>query len=672
MSSDSALKISAQFVEQMRKIKGVKSASQSKLTAKLKIAVALFDEPLFITVEMGWDDIEDIQTILLNKGSLKLITGQILLRAQKQIKMACKEWEEPLAQWTLQFENQIVEPWRAQQLSSLKERLRHGISVNWPLNVNQILQKIQFTSQECETKAKLLWKTVHAKTLVKQASQLANYPELFPVARSMKRKWTAWLGPTNSGKTYSAFEQLKNAKNGVYLAPLRLMALEGYEKLQADGYACNLRTGEERIDTEGAHLSSSTIEMVHLQRRIEVGIIDEAQMLSDSDRGWAWTQALIGLPAEHILITGSPDIAPLLEILAAWCGEELEIYRMERKTPLRAEKNISVSEIKKGDAVVAFSRRNILMWREVLGKSGIEVACIYGALGPDVRRNEARRFRSGEASVLIATDAIGMGLNLPIERVVLTAGEKYDGRDDRELTPSEVRQIGGRAGRYGLSKAGEVVMLEQSGMNQKWLQSKLDEPSWLTRKPYIQAPWSELERIQTTIGLSTLHDLLIYAHGELIDLSKTQPTNLEGLLPFAQRLNESGLAVDVQYQYLGCPIGKADSDSFQSVISWSKLHGRNGTIRAPKVFTKQTRTSEDLKQAETEAEVLTSYLWLALRWPEFYPMGEQARILRTSLNELIEQGLRERVLKKTCQICRAPLKANHLHAKCDRCWKKGR
>lgn len=658
-------KISKDFLEEIRSLNGVRRASQGKLTIQSTLDIKILEEKVQIIVDINW---EDIPCFLIPNST----TDEIFNSAIFQIENLTSDLINALSQWELQFENLPAQPWRGQQKISIKERLRFGLTLNYPLTGSQILTKIESISQECEKRAKLLWKSVQDKIVVKQQSQLADYPSLFPQARAMKRRWVAWLGPTNSGKTYQAFEQLKKAKNGVYLAPLRLMALEGYEKLTEEGFKCHLSTGEERIETPGANLNSSTIEMVHLGKRIEIGIIDEAQMLSDPDRGWAWTQALIGLPAEQLLITGSPDVAPLLQILADMCGEELIIHTLSRKTPLHSCPNIRLHDIKKGDALVAFSRKDILAWREILGKQGKTVACIYGALGPEVRRHEAERFRNGEADVLIATDAIGMGLNLPIERVILTQGEKYDGRMSRDLNPSEVRQIGGRAGRFGFSKAGQVGMLEGSGKNQQWLDHKLHAPTYLTSKPYIQAPWSELNRIHQTMGLSTLKDLLIYAHSHLLDLSKTNPTDLERIIPFAQSLHRSGLALNVQHQYLGCPVGKEESDSFNQVIHWSQKHGKGERIPKPKIFAKQVQNIGDLKKAEEEAEILTAYLWLGLRWPEVYHMNEMVKQERKHLNELIEKGLRAQKLKKVCSICRSPLKTNHPHSKCERCWKKGR
>ncbi|MEY2686619.1 MAG: hypothetical protein RL375_817, partial [Pseudomonadota bacterium] len=134
-----------------------------------------------------------------------------------------------------------------------------------------------------------------------------GYPDSFAIARRLNRKITIFIGPPNSGKTYTAFERLAQAAampegQGAYLAPLRLLALEGRDRLVARGVPCSLLTGEENVPAEGARVVSSTIEMVGTGKPIEVAVIDEAQMIFDASRGWAWTQAIVAVPAKEVII----------------------------------------------------------------------------------------------------------------------------------------------------------------------------------------------------------------------------------------------------------------------------------------------------------------------------------------------------------------------------------
>ncbi len=285
-----------------------------------------------------------------------------------------------------------------------------------------------------------------------------DYPTLFPLANALPRKATVILGPTNSGKTYRAVQLLKASKTGAYWGPLRLLALEIQERLVEDGVACSLLTGEERVVIPGAGHVASTIEMMQSDVELDTIVIDEVQMLADKDRGWAWTQAIVGCPTKHLVLVGSPDIWEVLRGLLNRLGIEHELIKCERLQPLHVEKEAcTIEDAKPGDAFVVFSRKEVFFYQEMLAKRGFSTAIIYGALGPEVRRSEAQRFRSGEAKVLIATDAIGMGLNLPIARIVFTTMEKFDGVEVNAIDPALVKQIAGRAGRFGHFADGHVT-----------------------------------------------------------------------------------------------------------------------------------------------------------------------------------------------------------------------
>ncbi len=326
-----------------------------------------------------------------------------------------------------------------------------------------------------------------------------HYPDLFPLARAMQRHFILHIGPTNSGKTHDAIEALKNAESGVYLAPLRLLAYEQYDTLNRAGAACTLVTGEERRVVDGAYLRSSTIEMLDFKRRYEVAVIDEAQMACDDERGGAWTAAILGVRAKTVHVCAAPSAESLITRLVGECGDSLEIVRHERKTPLRFEHSYFSfpDDVRPGDALIVFSRRDVHAVAADLQKLGKTCSIIYGALPYDVRYEEARRFREGETDIVVATDAIGMGLNMPVRRIVFLETDKFDGYERRELYPSEIQQIGGRAGRYGIFDEGLVNTLYDVPLIEGALQEVLPQdqeavvafPEELLR---IEAPLSEI------------------------------------------------------------------------------------------------------------------------------------------------------------------------------------
>ena len=280
--------------------------------------------------------------------------------------------------------------------------------------------------------------------------------DAYPAARKLKRRFVLHIGPTNSGKTYEALQKFQNAEEAVYLAPLRLLALEVYETTNMF-LPCSLLTGEEEDIMPGATHISETIEMADLSRHYDMAVIDEAQMISDPSRGGAWTAAILGLCADEIHICMAPHAESIIRKLIAYCGDEIvETDRRDRMTPLIEDtEDFSFPEsVMRGDALIVFSKKSVISCAAELQAKGISCSMIYGALPYETRRAETDRFAKGETSVVVATDAIGMGLNLPIKRVVFLETEKFDGYGRRDLLPEEIQQIAGRAGRKGLYECG--------------------------------------------------------------------------------------------------------------------------------------------------------------------------------------------------------------------------
>jgi ATP-dependent RNA helicase SUPV3L1/SUV3 len=240
---------------------------------------------------------------------------------------------------------------------------------------------------------------------------------------------TLVIGPTNSGKTHEALERFRNTNSGSYLAPLRLLALEVRDSLTEQGLPVSLVTGELLEIVPDARHCSSTIEMLNFSQQVDMAIIDEVQMIADPQRGSAWLQAVIGAPAKEVWMLGSPEAERTVLSLANYLNEPIEIIHTERLAPLEvSDRTFPLDQIPKQAALIAFSRQDVLsLAGELREKHGRSPAVIYGALSPEVRREQARRFRDGLADCVVATDAIGMGLNLPITTIVFSTSRKYNG-----------------------------------------------------------------------------------------------------------------------------------------------------------------------------------------------------------------------------------------------------
>ena len=247
-----------------------------------------------------------------------------------------------------------------------------------------------------------------------------RYPvEWYPATRAMRRKFIMHVGPTNSGKTYQALKRLEQADSGIYAGPLRLLAHEVFTRLNAKGRKSDLITGDEKNEQEGASLKSCTVEMVPLNVDVDVAVIDEIQMIGHRERGWAWTQAVLGLKAKEIHLCGEERSVPLIRELVASMGDELEINTYKRLSPLETSASLSgrLANLKKGDCVVVFSVVGIhAMKRDIENATQKRVAIVYGSLPPEIRAQQAKLFNDPENDYdfLVASDAIGMGLNLYI------------------------------------------------------------------------------------------------------------------------------------------------------------------------------------------------------------------------------------------------------------------
>lgn len=283
------------------------------------------------------------------------------------------------------------------------------------------------------------------------------YSNIDPATKP-KSTYQIFAGPTNSGKTHAALQEVKTLleKNPdakiAYLTPLRLLAIEIFEKITEMGFACNLRTGEETITAADCSVTASTVEIFDSSHH-DLIIIDEYQMYQDEDRGQAWIRAILNADANKVILVGADDAQGELSTLIhniepLMPNAAFDIKYFQRMSLLeKIPHETKLSKFQKGDCLVTFSKRTVLQYAELLHGLGYKVSVLYGDLPLETRRLQADDFRTGKSDVLVATDVIGMGLNLPINRIIFETCTKFDGRSERQLTAGEFKQIAGRAGR---------------------------------------------------------------------------------------------------------------------------------------------------------------------------------------------------------------------------------
>jgi len=265
--------------------------------------------------------------------------------------------------------------------------------------------------------------------------------------QSSSKKIIALLGPTNTGKTHDAIEKMLEFESGVFGLPLRLLAREVYEKcvkkIGADKVA--LITGEEKIIPNSANYFICTVESMPKDKVVEFVAVDEIQMCADKERGHIFTDRLLYSRGEKLtMFLGSQVMRSIIQNLV----REVEFLKKERFSKLSYSGYKKISRLDRKTAIIAFSIEEVYAIAELVRRQKGGAAVIMGSLSPKTRNSQVELYQSGDVDYLVATDAIGMGLNMDIDEIYFSNLKKFDGKKTRRLNLVEMSQIAGRAGRY--------------------------------------------------------------------------------------------------------------------------------------------------------------------------------------------------------------------------------
>jgi ATP-dependent RNA helicase SUPV3L1/SUV3 len=262
-----------------------------------------------------------------------------------------------------------------------------------------------------------------------------------------KNKITAVLGPTNTGKTFLAIETMLSFQSGMIGFPLRLLAREVYDKVieKIDLSKVALITGEEKIIPLNAKYFLCTVESMPVDKNLEFVGIDEIQMCNDYERGHIFTERLLNLRGEKLtMLMGSNTIKSIIQKL----DDDVEFMNKERLSKLTFAGHKKISRIERKSAIIAFSTEEVYAIAELIRRQKGGAAIIMGSLSPKTRNAQVSLYQSGDVDYLVATDAIGMGINMDLDHVYFSNIKKFDGKKIRRLNISEIGQIAGRSGRY--------------------------------------------------------------------------------------------------------------------------------------------------------------------------------------------------------------------------------
>jgi len=257
----------------------------------------------------------------------------------------------------------------------------------------------------------------------------------------------AVLGPTNTGKTHLAVERMLGHASGMIGLPLRLLAREIYERVvkHRGANAVALITGEEKIIPPRPHYWVCTVEAMPLEREVEFLAVDEIQLVADPERGHVFTNRMLHARGRfETMFLGAGTMTPLMKRLIP----DIEIVTRERLSQLTYAGSKKLTRLPRRSAIVAFSTEQVYAIAELIRRQRGGAAVVMGSLSPRTRNAQVALFQSGEVDFLVATDAIGMGLNMDVDHVAFAGMRKFDGRRTRWLHAHEIAQIAGRAGRH--------------------------------------------------------------------------------------------------------------------------------------------------------------------------------------------------------------------------------
>jgi len=392
-------------------------------------------------------------------------------------------------------------------------------------------------------------------------------------------------------------------------------------------------------------------------------------MIGDRDRGWAWANAIIGAPAKVVIMTGSSNSREAVVALAEYLGEPLEIIEFERKNPLELLNNITpINAIEPQTAIIAFTRSNALRLKQQLSQT-YKTSVIYGNLSPEVRREEARRFREGETEILVATDAIAMGLNLPIKTLLFSKADKFDGQSQRDLTASEVQQISGRAGRYGLNEKGFVGALTPDVLRK--ITPLFSKNAEVIKIPFnVMANFDHIQLVSTILEEKSLSAIIQFFVENMKFEGPFRAANLESMSEASAIVDRYDLDMRTKYILSTAPLSTGSMLVMAAFERYVRALAQAKPIAyiPPRHLGSHAQTTEELQEAEDQIKEISLYLWLSYRLGEFFVDSEKARSYRGELNRFIENSLKQSHFVPRCKTCGKPLALGSEFSICQSCF----
>lgn len=475
------------------------------------------------------------------------------------------------------------------------------------------------------------------------------------------------VGKTNSGKTYNSIKRLVEYGDGIYLAPLRLLAWEVFDKINGDDkFICNLITGEEQISSPHAKITSATIEMADFNKEYEVAVIDESFMIGDKDRGKSWLNAILNIKAKEVhVITNEEALEVITSILDLTDrGYEVKKYEMLQQFKFTDKPFILSKNIPKKGVFATFSRMEVLINKAKLESLGFNVSILYGNLPPEVKKIQIADFIEGKTDLLVTTDVIGMGINVPCDYIIFMESSKFDGTQTRRLTPIEVKQISGRTGRYGLSN-GNCFVSAINKNDLKYIKSAYGLNSKID-KAYFGLTWEIFSSFSDNTSL--LNRINYFKDIDFIPLrlkNLIKKEDVQKYLDIHHTIDsQSNLDLKTKWYFLTSPIKNNNSNYFNKCIA---AYNKNGILSPPDVNVINYSESKQFEDKISEIE-----LYLNLSRHLIHDSKEKQKITddKKELIDRLTKMIMDKKLssKKKCKLCTNMLPITYPYGYCEDCY----
>ncbi len=487
-----------------------------------------------------------------------------------------------------------------------------------------------------------------------------NPKDEYPEARAMRRHFVLHIGGTNTGKTYAGFQRLKAVRTGVYLAPLRLLALEAQELLLDAHVRCSLTTGEEEDCQEGDTHVAATAEKLDIHAKYDAAVVDECQMIADPARGYAWTRAILGVQAPEVHLCAAPEAQHLLVKLIESCEDSYEIVHHHRQVPLVCmSRPVNMMNLQPGDALITFSKIGVLSAAEDLRQHGKPPAIIYGALPYSTRRKQMEAFLNGEVDYVVSTDAIGMGLNLPIRRIIFMEADKFDGKERRPLKPEEIQQIAGRAGRFGMYDKGYVGATQQLSEISAGLH---------TTVPPLQTAVLGFSDLVLSVDFDLLE--VLEEWNRMPPIPPYKKLDITRYLQLVSKIREAGFQLSKQQELRAAniPFDETEDALRDLFFEFLRQHQRGEQIEQPQLPERQSHTLPELELYCRQLDLYFSFcktFGCVVDADEIYDERER---VADEINQILLHNLRNNI--RFCEKCGAALPLHHRGRLCNACYQK--